>query len=388
VIYLAIIGPKPGGQYRIAVALLCFSLSTVGGLLFATKESDIRGTVGLFTLHIAGPAVTWLAALLIFSWIFPETLMPSVQPESLASLGKLVMDADAANGWQTFSEWERRLGQLDNLFHKDYQYHVQNFLFATLDTGPRKTKLNYPTVESLFVYPPPRGRNDHRKVKAIKIQRIKSNDSEGPIDLFATAKTTTSSGTCASLLFVKEAGGAVTRAQSDVSPFWYPMKARQKDALIIASYEDEEMDGDWFQVNITKYIQNGTAVADLAVASSRPILTDTVECWLIKGSLFIQGGEIPLSFKRAPQSNLVLDIARIREDLLPWLESLDKWLQSPRGGGSDTNGAKLLERMLADLKGTGANSNRFLPDSDYISRFAYRLDKADHVASMAYLWAK
>ena len=78
VIFLMFFRPTPSiFQYRLAMALICFALSSIAGLLFAAKV-EISGNMGLLGLTIGGTAALWLAALLLFSYIFPEKdLAPS-----------------------------------------------------------------------------------------------------------------------------------------------------------------------------------------------------------------------------------------------------------------------------------------------------------------------
>ena len=65
--------PSPSlAQYRITVALICFGLSSIAGLLFVAKV-NISGKIGVFGITIGGTAALWLASLLIFNFIFPES---------------------------------------------------------------------------------------------------------------------------------------------------------------------------------------------------------------------------------------------------------------------------------------------------------------------------
>ena len=61
-------------QYRLTISLLCFALSSVAGLLFAANV-EIKGSVGKLSLTLAGPAALWVATLIVFKAIFPETAL-------------------------------------------------------------------------------------------------------------------------------------------------------------------------------------------------------------------------------------------------------------------------------------------------------------------------
>jgi len=84
-------------QYRITVALICFALSSIAGLLFAAKV-QIKGTVGLFSITLGGTAVLWFAALFIFNYIFPESsAVTRLVQEKLGMYGRIVKDGRSSN---------------------------------------------------------------------------------------------------------------------------------------------------------------------------------------------------------------------------------------------------------------------------------------------------
>ena len=82
-------------QYRLTISLLCFALSSVAGLLFAANV-EIKGSVGKLSLTLAGPAALWVATLIIFGAIFPETSLPHGKAYDLR-LNLIFPDADPAN---------------------------------------------------------------------------------------------------------------------------------------------------------------------------------------------------------------------------------------------------------------------------------------------------
>jgi hypothetical protein len=82
-------------QYRLTVSLLCFALSSVAGLLFAANV-EIKGSVGKLSLTLAGPAALWVATLIIFGTIFPETSLPRGKAYDLR-LNLIFPEADPAN---------------------------------------------------------------------------------------------------------------------------------------------------------------------------------------------------------------------------------------------------------------------------------------------------
>jgi predicted membrane channel-forming protein YqfA (hemolysin III family) len=84
-------------QYRITVALICFALSSVAGLLFAANV-QIKGTIGVFSITLGGTAVLWLAALFIFNYIYPESAAVTGRvQEKLGMYGKIVKDGRSTN---------------------------------------------------------------------------------------------------------------------------------------------------------------------------------------------------------------------------------------------------------------------------------------------------
>jgi hypothetical protein len=58
-------------QYRIAIALVAFALSSIAALLF-TARVNIQGNIGMLTITVGGTAALWLGAIVILSVIFPE----------------------------------------------------------------------------------------------------------------------------------------------------------------------------------------------------------------------------------------------------------------------------------------------------------------------------
>ncbi len=82
-------------QYRLSIALVCFALSSVAGLLFAAKV-EMKGTVGVISVTLGGTAALWLATLLVFNYIFPEQ---SLEPrrEYDISLNLIFPESDPPN---------------------------------------------------------------------------------------------------------------------------------------------------------------------------------------------------------------------------------------------------------------------------------------------------
>ncbi len=82
-------------QYRLAIAFLCFALSSIAGLLFAANV-EIKGSVGKLSLTLAGPAALWVATVIVFSAIFPEGSLPRGREYDLR-LNLIFPGDDAAN---------------------------------------------------------------------------------------------------------------------------------------------------------------------------------------------------------------------------------------------------------------------------------------------------
>jgi hypothetical protein len=82
-------------QYRLALAFLCFALSSTAGLLFAANV-EIKGSVGKLSLTLAGPAALWVATVIVFATLFPEGSLPHGKAYDLR-LNLIFPEVDPAN---------------------------------------------------------------------------------------------------------------------------------------------------------------------------------------------------------------------------------------------------------------------------------------------------
>jgi hypothetical protein len=87
--------PEPSVfQYRVSIALVCFTLSSIAGLLFSARV-EISGKAGLLSWTLGGTAALWVASLLVVSSIFPES--PILAPSYQQRLNLLFPQDAAAN---------------------------------------------------------------------------------------------------------------------------------------------------------------------------------------------------------------------------------------------------------------------------------------------------
>ena len=69
-------------QYPMIVALLCFALSTVACLLFASN-AKLNATLPIASITMGGPAVIWIGTLVLFAYLFP---VPPVSQQSFVDI--------------------------------------------------------------------------------------------------------------------------------------------------------------------------------------------------------------------------------------------------------------------------------------------------------------
>jgi hypothetical protein len=80
-------------QYRIVIIFLCFALSSIAALLFASSVK-LEGKLGAFGATIVGSAGLWLFALLVIIYVFPEEPIDNATD---AAIGQKINEAVAAS---------------------------------------------------------------------------------------------------------------------------------------------------------------------------------------------------------------------------------------------------------------------------------------------------
>src|ERR1041385_2111995 len=103
-------------QYPMIVALLCFALSTVACLLFAS-HAKLNATLPIASITMGGPAVIWIGTLVLFAYLFP---LPPVSQQSFIDILRM---QQIREGWRTFPDWVKQLGELGKEVQQDEASH-------------------------------------------------------------------------------------------------------------------------------------------------------------------------------------------------------------------------------------------------------------------------
>jgi hypothetical protein len=88
-----VFGTRSQLQYPMIVALLCFALSTVACLLFAS-QAKLNATLPIASITMGGPAVIWIGTLILFAYLFP------VPPVSQQSIVDILRMQQIREGWR------------------------------------------------------------------------------------------------------------------------------------------------------------------------------------------------------------------------------------------------------------------------------------------------
>jgi len=349
---------SPQLQYPIFLGFLCFALSTVSGLLFAT-HTKVDATLPMAAITIGGPAVTWVATLLIFSYIFP---LPAITSQSFVDTLRV---QQLREGWRTFPEWVKELGPLRPVVERDEASQVRQVMDSTYYTGSGRQKINFPIIQSLFVFFEGKG--------ALKIQRVTGSKGDVAEVYFKGHSTLGQSGT-KSLLLAKTKD-VVMVSDTGSKGDWTEIRSEFLDCLIISLYENEEMlpEGDFIYVNTPKYLQSGTATLDVGILAAQDIADPKV--WLLRGFPYPLHDEVPVVFKRvfAPWDHKVDPVmAKLSE----WLALIDR----PTIPGKISDEAA---KILTDIRGRlpGGSFATLHQAAGFKSKYALHSDQvADAVA--------
>jgi len=348
----------PQLQYPIILGFLCFALSTVSGLLFAT-HTKVDATLPMAAITIGGPAVTWVATLLIFSYIFP---LPAITSQSFVDT---LRGQQLREGWRTFPEWVKELGPLRPVVERDEASQVRQVMDSTYYTGAGRPKINFPIIQSLFVFLEGKG--------VVKIQRV--TGSKGDVaEVYFNGHSTLGSPATKTVLLAK-VKDVVTASDTGSKGDWTEIRTESLDCLIVSLFENEAMEpeGDFIFINTPKYLQSGTASLDIGVLAAQDV--DDPKVWLLRGFPYPLQDEVPVVFKRVfvPWDHKVDPImAKLSE----WLGLIDR----PKIPGKISDDAV---KILADIRGrlpVGSFSTLHQAAA-FKSKYALHYDKvADAVA--------
>lgn len=317
-------------QSRLAITFLCFAVSCVIGLLFAStaSQSEIRGQLGAYSLVLIGPGAFFIASLAIFAQIFPENNITQTDPLTLRKFQEIIRDVEKRSEWSTYSEWKRELHQLWEPYDRFEHQNIKRMLWYTNYFADDDRKLKTPLIQTLFVFPTP-------KSPGIKLQRISGAKVEGtdvPRVYFAADST----GPRPQTVMLERRVDKTVKAHR----LRYPARdtglaksgplisSDPVDCLVLATYPvdpaDEPDPGDFLAIDLPKYFQRdtGNATVDFALLSKMP--ATEVRLWEVRTAGAAAGGEVPLLFRQFSSSprNDLPELQNSKE-LISWLKYLD-----------------------------------------------------------------
>jgi hypothetical protein len=304
-------------QYHIAVALLCFALSTVsclllyGNVTFTAKWGD-------YALAVVGPASMWIFTLAAFNYIFPE---------------KLPVITYSPAGETNYTDWLSELHSVAPLFRDGEDQSVPNLLGNLYYPGYDHTKPSDVTIDVLLAYMP--------DGESILIRRISGKNSSGKAEVFHRPLPTNRKTTVDSISFTRSFGKYATvknvndkiwnTAPSDVDLDWYD----------VTIYGERIETADFFAFDVPKFIDNTkqAATVNFALQSSRALEVTSVRAWEVKPSPVALEGQVPLLFKdtnELPDQN----VTQVKNDLAQFVGWLDQATKS-----SDEEMVKFTSRL-------------------------------------------
>ena len=295
-------------QYHIAVALLCFALSTVSCLLLYGNVS-FNAKWGDYALAVLGPASMWIFTLWAFSHIFPETLPPiTYTPE----------------GETSYRVWLTQLHGVAPLFRQGEDQSVPNLLGNLYYPGYDHTKPSDVRIDQLLTYLP--------DGESILIRRISGKNYSGKAEIFHRPLPTFQKTAVDSLSFTRSFG-KFTAVKDVNDKIWHnALPNDDLDWYDVIIYTEHIQNADFFALDVPKFIDNtkqGAAV-NFALQSSREIDEASMRAWEVKPSPVALAGEVPLLFKDTnalPEKS----VAQVNNALSPFVG----WLDQERKSGDE-----------------------------------------------------
>lgn len=363
-------------RYRITIALTCFVLSSISALLFAVKV-EIKASLGVFTMAIAGPAAMWLAALVAFNYVFPEeTLFRNTSAEEAE---EWIRKAEKSAGWLQYSAWKDKLGNAVEVIEQDEEYFIGFLLPRVFYHGHNDTKMATPRIDTAFIY---------LGDVSFKIQRIRGRriDELAP-EVYMTAVASLPKGETSPYYFIRRDDQIVHSGEIERGS-WKKVTVRPVDCLLLTIYSDDlPKAGDWLYVDLGKYINkelSGSGSLSISVWSTRKI--GNLNLWEMAASQLTNAHPVPLLFRRVRgqvEGGASVNPSNIFD---PWFRLLDNYLE----GQNLPEGSRLfLERFLAlsQEPGSGNHSfSRILSRERFSTAVGYEIDDIHNGIVATFLW--
>lgn len=335
VVYLIFLAPLGHTlQYRVAVALLCFALSTVSCLLLSVR-AQLSGQWGPYALFLAGPACMWIISLLVFSWVFPDR-----------STTVTVTVTKPTSDWKSYQEWLNQLDSVALVFKKTEEQEVPILLGNIYYPGDNHRKPSQPSVKMVVIYFP--------NGQAIAIKHMKGTKKGDKAEIYHRPLPTSLSAGLESLAFTKR-GGRFEAVKDADAKVWHEVYYNEVDWYEITAYLEEASQADYLMFDTPKYVDTAEegAVVDLGFLSARRIAKGNIRLWEVRPSPVADSSQVPLLFKGLVDKSLS-NGDQIRADIAPFLQ----WLQerSTQSSSDEKEGrffsrAGEILRQIPELKG-------------------------------------
>jgi len=314
-------------RFRLTLAMLCFALSSLSGLLFANQSAtELIGKWGAVTLTLVGPAALWLVALIVITRLWKDV---GQAPE-----GGPVTPAE--RGLVAYGEWKFKHAGLNYLFtnYVNEEYRVREILSFAYFRAVQKRKPIDVKVATVFVYfqiP-----EQPEAVRFIKLQRITGVAKTPPTDVYHIFTPTLPGGTANSYAFVRAEGKILGSARGGPgSRRWLRVDSLAIDVLVVSSYPDgNPPEGDYVWIDVPKYSDTSVDVG-LAFLARRPIADEgdrSSKMWAVhaaRSAAGAPGTDVPVMFKSCAKGHVAKEHdGTVLRPFAQWLADLDALLVS------------------------------------------------------------
>lgn len=287
-------------QYRFALALLCFALSTVSCLMLYGRV-HFSGKWGHNTLVLAGPASMWLVSLIVFSHIFPDN-------------SSIITVTPPPKGEMIYEAWLKQLHTVAPVFRRSEDKNVSSLLSNVYFPGYEHIKPTQVRINDVLMYFP--------NGQAIEVGNTTGRNDSGKAEIYQNLR----SSFLTSSLFARAytAHSHKFQAVPDLEgKEWHPSADADINWFDVIVYLEKVEDADFVILDTPKYIDNAKqdgADVTFTLASSRPLRN--IRAWEVIPAQIAQGGAVPLLFKQwneAPDQGL----GASRDGIAPFIQWLD-----------------------------------------------------------------
>jgi hypothetical protein len=402
-----LLNPKTSAvlQARLACIFVFFAIACVMGILFlrSTEKSEVGGKLGVWKIAIIGPGAFFLACLILYNQFFHEDVLQLSDPLSLKVFADLIRDTEKRSGWLGYNEWQRSIKSLAPEIAQNDEKTIETFLSAVYYRGDDSHKLDYPFLQTIWIYGKP---DSDGNIDTIKIARISGRWEQDTPRIFAESKGTTIASAPTSMLFVKHLNSDVIVIPNYVSPHgiyqpdpnWHDIADYPADCLLVTRYHEPLPGGDYVLIDPSKYIttESRGAMIEFSVLAASPM--SEPQLWEMRGDGAAYPGEVPLlfrEFKSASQPDSATPswfTNHATEDLEKWLSWLDEKAEKDPTNEPDeqSKSAILFLRDIRTVLRTTCNNNlvtfQASLSQDLVGTFAYRLNKIKNPVIATFLW--